>query len=80
MAAIPLAHPEVAGWVLGTVDPHDAEWFAGQLPSCPGLSEAMAGSRGPVGSACLRWRINGLEDELHFCLDGSAGNLDPVVE
>jgi hypothetical protein len=23
--------------VLGTLDPDDAEWFAGHLPSCPDL-------------------------------------------
>jgi len=38
-----LAHPEAAGWVLGTLDPGDAEWFAGHLPSCPDCRAAVAG-------------------------------------
>ena len=38
-----LAHPEAAGWVLGTLDPDDAEWFAGHLPSCPDCRVAVAG-------------------------------------
>jgi hypothetical protein len=37
-----LAHPEAAGWVLGTLDPGDAEWFAGHLPSCPDCRAAVA--------------------------------------
>ena len=37
-----LAHPEAAGWVLGTLDPHDAEWFAGHLPQCPDCEAAVA--------------------------------------
>jgi hypothetical protein len=37
-----LAHPEAAGWVLGTLDPDDAEWFAGHLPSCPHCRAAVA--------------------------------------
>jgi anti-sigma factor RsiW len=37
-----LAHPEVAGWVLGTLDPDDAEWFAGHLPTCQGCRTAVA--------------------------------------
>ncbi len=37
-----LAHPEAAGWVLGTLDPDDAEWFAGHLPSCPDCRAAVA--------------------------------------
>jgi Anti-sigma-K factor rskA len=37
-----LAHPEAAGWVLGTLDPVDAEWFAGHLPSCPDCRAAVA--------------------------------------
>ena len=37
-----LAHPEAAGWVLGTLDPDDAEWFAGHLPSCPDCRVAVA--------------------------------------
>jgi Anti-sigma-K factor rskA len=36
-----LAHPEVAGWVLGTLDPDDAEWFAGHLPSCQDCQAAV---------------------------------------
>ena len=38
-----LAHPEAAGWVLGTLDPGDAEWFAGHLSSCPHCRAAVAG-------------------------------------
>jgi Anti-sigma-K factor rskA len=37
-----LAHPESAGWVLGTLDPDDAVWFAGHLPSCPDCRAAVA--------------------------------------
>ena len=37
-----LAHPEAAGWVLGTLDPGDAEWFAGHLPSCRDCRAAVA--------------------------------------
>ncbi len=37
-----LAHPEVAGWVLGTLDPDDAEWFAGHLPTCADCRAAVA--------------------------------------
>ena len=37
-----LAHPEAAGWVLGTLDPDDAEWFAWHLPSCPDCRAAVA--------------------------------------
>ena len=37
-----LAHPEAAGWVLGALDPDDAEWFAGHLPSCPDCRAAVA--------------------------------------
>jgi hypothetical protein len=37
-----LAHPEAAGWALGTLDPGDAEWFAGHLPSCPDCRAAVA--------------------------------------
>ena len=37
-----LAHPEAAGWVLGTLDPDDAVWFAGHLPSCPDCRAAVA--------------------------------------
>ena len=37
-----LAHPEAAGWVLGTLDPGDAEWFAGHLSSCPDCRAAVA--------------------------------------
>ena len=37
-----LAHPEAAGWVLGTLDPDDAEWFAGHLSSCPDCRAAVA--------------------------------------
>jgi Anti-sigma-K factor rskA len=36
-----LAHPEVAGWVLGTLDPDDAVWFAGHLPSCADCRAAV---------------------------------------
>jgi len=37
-----LAHPEVAGWVLGTLDPDDADWFAGHLPTCTDCRAAVA--------------------------------------
>jgi hypothetical protein len=37
-----LAHPEAAGWMLGTLDPDDAVWFAGHLPSCPDCRAAVA--------------------------------------
>ena len=37
-----LAHPEAAGWVLGTLDPDDADWFAGHLPSCPDCRAAVS--------------------------------------
>jgi hypothetical protein len=37
-----LAHPEAAGWVLGTLDRDDAEWFAGHLPQCPDCEAAVA--------------------------------------
>jgi Anti-sigma-K factor rskA len=36
------AHSEVAAWVLGTLDPDDAEWFAGHLPSCRDCCAAVA--------------------------------------
>jgi anti-sigma factor RsiW len=42
-----LAHPEAAGWVLGTLDPDDAAWFAGHLPLCPDCRAAVA-EFGPV--------------------------------
>jgi Anti-sigma-K factor rskA len=37
-----LAHPEAAGWVLGTLDQDDADWFAWHLPSCPDCRAAVA--------------------------------------
>jgi anti-sigma factor RsiW len=37
-----LAHQEAAGWVLGTLDPDDADWFAGHLPTCPDCRAAVA--------------------------------------
>jgi anti-sigma-K factor RskA len=37
-----LAHPEAAGWVLGILDPSDADRFATHLQSCPGCRAAVA--------------------------------------
>jgi hypothetical protein len=37
-----LAHPEVAGWVLGILDPADADRFAVHLRSCPDCQAAVA--------------------------------------
>jgi hypothetical protein len=37
-----LAHPEAAGWVLGTLDRGDAERFAAHLESCPDCRAAVA--------------------------------------
>jgi Anti-sigma-K factor rskA/Putative zinc-finger len=37
-----LAHPEAAGWVLGILDPGDADRFAGHLQSCPDCRAAVA--------------------------------------
>jgi anti-sigma-K factor RskA len=42
LAFLEAAHPEAAGWVLGTLDPDDAEWFAGHLPTCPDCRAAVA--------------------------------------
>jgi anti-sigma-K factor RskA len=42
-----LAHPEVAGWVLGVLDAADADRFAGHLPSCADCRAAVA-ELGPV--------------------------------
>lgn len=53
-----LAHSEAA-WVLGTLDPDDAEWFAGHLPSCPDCRAAVAEfgqARYAVGSNPCRAR------------------------
>jgi hypothetical protein len=44
-----LAHPEAAGWVLGTLDPGDAEWFAGHLPSCQDTARPWPSSAPPRG-------------------------------
>jgi anti-sigma-K factor RskA len=35
------AHPDVAGWVLGALDPDDAEQFAEHLDTCPACKEAV---------------------------------------
>jgi hypothetical protein len=37
-----LAHPEAAGWVLGILDPGDADRFAEHLRSCPDCRAAVA--------------------------------------
>ena len=37
-----LAHPEAAGWVLGILDPGDADRFAAHLRSCPDCRAAVA--------------------------------------
>ena len=37
-----LAHPEVAGWVLGILDPGGADRFAAHLESCPDCRAAVA--------------------------------------
>ena len=37
-----LAHPEAAGWLLGTLDSDGAEWFARHLSSCPRCRAAVA--------------------------------------
>jgi anti-sigma-K factor RskA len=42
-----LAHPEVAGWVLGVLDADDADRFAEHLRSCPDCRAAIA-ELGPV--------------------------------
>lgn len=44
-----LAHPEAAGWVLGILDPDDADWFAGHLSSCPDCRAAVAEFRPTAG-------------------------------
>jgi hypothetical protein len=41
-----LAHPEAAGWALGTLDPDDAEWYVGHLPSCPDCRAAVGTADG----------------------------------
>jgi hypothetical protein len=35
------AHPDVAGWVLGSLDPEDAEQFAEHLDTCAACKEAV---------------------------------------
>ena len=42
-----LAHPEAAGWVLGVLDPGDADRFAAHLESCPSCQVEVA-ELGPV--------------------------------
>ena len=37
-----LGHPDVAAWVLGALDPDDAERFAGHLRSCEECQKAVA--------------------------------------
>ena len=44
-----LAHPEVAGWVLGTLDPDDAEWLAQHLPLA-GVARTATEARRAVSS------------------------------
>ena len=36
-----LAHPEAAGWLLGTLDPAEADVFRRHLPDCPHCQAAM---------------------------------------
>jgi hypothetical protein len=45
-----LAHPEVAGWMLGKLDPAEAEDFRAHLASCPHCQAAVA-DLAPVGRA-----------------------------
>jgi Anti-sigma-K factor rskA/Putative zinc-finger len=45
-----LAHPEVAGWMLGKLDPAEAEEFRAHLAGCPHCQAAVA-ELAPVGRA-----------------------------
>lgn len=48
-----LAHPEVAGWMLGKLDPPEADDFRTHLADCPHCQAAIA-ELAPVGRALRR--------------------------
>jgi hypothetical protein len=48
-----LAHPEVAGWMLGKLDPAEADDFRAHLDRCPHCQAAVA-ELAPVGRALRR--------------------------
>ena len=48
-----LAHPEVAGWMLGKLDPAEADEFRAHLAGCPHCQAAVA-DLAPVGRALNR--------------------------
>jgi hypothetical protein len=48
-----LAHPEVAGWLLGKLDPAEADDFRAHLARCPHCQAAVA-ELAPVGQALRR--------------------------
>ena len=41
-ASAQTGHPDVAGWVLGVLDPDDGERFEAHLPSCEECQQAVA--------------------------------------
>ena len=41
-AHLDVGHPEAAGWVLGALDPEEAERFKGHLESCTECRAAVA--------------------------------------
>ena len=41
-ASAQTGHPDVAGWVLGVLDPDDGERFEAHLPSCQECQQAVA--------------------------------------
>jgi hypothetical protein len=67
-----LAHPEAAGWVLGVLDPDDAERFGEHLPSCPDCRAAVAepfhvcpGKPALNRSECLVGQVHPAGELLH---------------